>query len=93
MAVDPRLSKSQIHRFSILPKALTASDGFLTHTGMLRRSAIADLYHPLVDAMYQGRAEMRLGNAHGDGQVGTAEADLKIRDAMVIAPVKARRVV
>ena len=93
LALDPRLSKSQIHRFSILHKELTASDGFLTHTGMLRRSAIADLYHPLVDAMYQGRAEMRIGNAHGDGQAGTAEADIKIRDAIVISPVKARRVV
>ena len=48
---------------------------------MLRRSAIADLYHPLVDAMYQGRAEMRI-ETHGDGQAGTAEADIKIRDAI-----------
>ena len=93
LALDPRLSKSQIHRFSILHKELTASDGFLTHTGKLRRSAIADLYHPLVDAMYQGRAEMRIGNAHGDGQAGTAEADIKIRDAIVISPVEARRAV
>jgi long-chain acyl-CoA synthetase len=69
LALEPGMTKSQIHRFLILAKELDADDGLLTRTGKLRRGAIAERYGPLVDALYGG----------------TASAELKILDAKVYA--------
>ena len=79
LAHEPALARSQIHRFLILPKELDADDGMLTRTGKLRRDAIAEHYRPLVDAMYEGRTEVR------------ADGDVKIRDAKTFAPAPERR--
>jgi long-chain acyl-CoA synthetase len=89
LALEPMLAKCQIHRFLILPKELHADDGVITRTGKLRRNVIAERYRPLVDAMYDGRAEVSFAI---DGPAGAVSADLKIRDAKVVAPAMARKV-
>ena len=91
LARDPVLAQSQIHRFVILPKALSADDGALTHTGKLRRDAVTERYRPLVDAIYQGRTEARLDDRGGREDGHAAPAGLKIRDAKVHAPAQARK--
>jgi long-chain acyl-CoA synthetase len=83
LAAEPLLANSQIHRFIILDKELSADEGALTRTGKLRRHVIAEHYRALVDAMYGGHAGVRFGD----------EADeVKIRDAKVVAPAQIRRV-
>jgi long-chain acyl-CoA synthetase len=82
LASDPSLAPSQIRRFVILGKELSADDGALTRTGKLRRHVIAEQYRALVDAMYGGHADVRFG----------AEPDeMKIRDAKVMAPAQTRK--
>jgi long-chain acyl-CoA synthetase len=83
LASDPSLAGSQIHRFAILDRELSADDGALTRTGKLRRHVIAEQYRALVDAMYSGRTGVRFG----------AEPDeVKIRDAKITAPTQIRKV-
>ncbi|WP_198164120.1 AMP-dependent synthetase/ligase [Bradyrhizobium jicamae] len=83
LASEPLLAQSQIHRFTILGRELSADDGALTRTGKLRRHVIAEQYRALVDAMYSGHAGVRFG----------AEPDeVKIRDAKVTAPAQTRKV-
>ena len=83
LASEPSLAQSQIHRFAILGKELSADDGALTRTGKLRRHVIAEQYRALVDAMYGGDADIRFG----------AETnEVKIRDTKVVAPAQTRRV-
>lgn len=82
LASDPLLAPSQIHRFAILGKELSADDGALTRTGKLRRHVVAERYHALVEAMYGGHANARFG----------AEPDeVKIRGANVAAPAPTPR--
>ena len=75
LAREPTLAKSQIHRFLILHKELDADDGMLTRTGKLRRGVIAERYRLLVDAMYEGRDDVRFDSwrGHEDGRAGTAD--------------------
>lgn len=87
LAREPALAASQIHRFAILPRELSTDGGLLTHTGKLRRGAIAEHFAPVVDAIYAGVAE--IGFDAGDGEE-EARADLKIRDAKVRASPRAR---
>jgi long-chain acyl-CoA synthetase len=82
LASEPLLAQSQIRRFVILGKELSADDGALTRTGKLRRHVIAEQYRALIDAMYDGHAGVRFG----------AEPDeVKIRDAKVTAPTQTRK--
>ena len=78
LALEPALSKSQIHRFVILPKELDADDGVLTRTGKLRRGVIAERYRLLVDGMYDGRASVRLD----------ADTEVKVGEARAAAPAR-----
>ncbi len=89
LASEPSLAHSQIHRFAILNRELSADDGQLTRTGKLRRDVVAERYRALVDAMYDGRTEMRLESGPADE---AGPADVKIRDAKVAAPAQTRRV-
>jgi long-chain acyl-CoA synthetase len=91
LACDPLLAKSQIHRFVILPRELSADDGTLTHTGKLRRDAIAERYRSLVDAIYQGRLEAHLDGGGGRDDAHAAPAGLKIGDAKVHARAQASK--
>ena len=88
LASESSLAPSQIHRFAILNKDLSADDGALTRTGKLRRDVIAERYRVLVDAMYDGRADVRFETV---GDEATS-AEVKIRDAKVVPPAPARRV-
>lgn len=86
LAREPELAKCQVHRFVILDKELDAGDGVLTRTGRLRRGVIAARHRPLVDAMYEGRAQGRVDTegSREDGNAGTSSDGLKIRDAEVV---------
>ena len=84
LASEPALA--QIQRFAILDKELSADDGVLTRTGKLRRDVIAERYRPLVDAMYDGRTDVR-----AEAGSGEQAADMKIRDAKVVASAQTRR--
>jgi long-chain acyl-CoA synthetase len=86
LASEPALAQSQIHRFVILDKELSADDGVLTRTGKLRRDVIATRYRAVVDAMYDGRTDVRF--EPGSGEEAT---EVKIRDAKVVAPAQTRR--
>ena len=86
LASEPAPAQSQIHRFIILNKELSADDGVLTRTGKLRRDVIATRYRAVVDAMYGGRTEVRF--EAGSGEEAT---EAKIRDAKVVAPAQTRR--
>jgi long-chain acyl-CoA synthetase len=88
LASEPALAQSQIHRFVILNKELSADAGALTRTGKLRRDVIMEQYRAVVDAMYGGQTEARLEAGIGEG---AAPADVKIRDAKVVAPAQSRR--
>ena len=77
LAQDPALAKSQIHRFVILHRELSADDGVLTRTGKLRRGVIAERHRALVDAMYDGGTQVSV-------DVEGGHADIKIRDAKVV---------
>ena len=88
LAQLPALAKSQIHRFAILPKELTADDGMLTRAGKLRRAAIAAHYRLLIEAIYQGRSEASIDIDPGGQPIST---ELKIRDATVVAPERVGR--
>lgn len=90
LALDPMLMNSQIRRFVILHKELSADDGLMTHTGKLRRGAIADRYRPLIDAIYGGRSAAQFDIPDGDDG-GLVSVDLKIHDAKVVAPAQARK--
>jgi long-chain acyl-CoA synthetase len=90
LAHDPVLVKHQIHRFLILQKELHANDGVLTRTGKLRRGVIAERYRPLVDAMYQGLADLPFVT---EGAAGAETIDLKIRDARISTPARAKKAI
>jgi long-chain acyl-CoA synthetase len=88
LASEPSLAQSQIQRFVILNNELSADDGVLTRTGKLRRDVIAERYRALVDAMYDGRTEMRFEAGGGEQ---AAPTEVKIRDAKVVASAQTRR--
>jgi long-chain acyl-CoA synthetase len=67
---------------------LSADDGVLTRTGKLRRDVIAARYRALVDAMYDGRTEVRFEAGSGEE---AAPTEVKIRDVKVVAPAQTRR--
>ena len=91
LSVDALLAGSQVSRFLVLHKELDADDGELTRTNKVRRGFIADKYQPLIDAMYDGKAEQFIETVvkFEDGRSGSVSATLKISDAKTFAPVKA----
>jgi long-chain acyl-CoA synthetase len=90
LAADPRLARSQIHRFLVLHKELDADDGELTRTRKVRRSHIADKYRVLIDALYGGAAHQFIETAvtFEDGRTGSIAADLVIEDAQTFEPMR-----
>jgi long-chain acyl-CoA synthetase len=91
LAEDAMLAGSQISRFLVLHKELDADDGELTRTNKVRRGFIADKYKPLVDGLYEGKAEQFIETVvkFEDGRTGTVSATLKISDAKTFTSVKA----
>ncbi len=91
LSVDALLAGSQISRFLVLHKELDADDGELTRTNKVRRGFIADKYQPLIDALYDGKAEQFIETVvkFEDGRSGSVSATLKIGDCKTFASVKA----
>ena len=73
---------SQVKRFVILHKEFDADEAELTRTRKLRRGALQDKYHDLLEAIYgdarqvQVRAEVK----YRDGRTGTIETELLVAD-------------
>jgi long-chain acyl-CoA synthetase len=94
LAQDPMLAGCQIRRFLILHKELDADDGELTRTRKVRRRIIAERYAPLIDALYDGSANVfaRTEVSYEDGRKGVVSATLEIRDAATVpaptAPIR-----
>jgi long-chain acyl-CoA synthetase len=89
LARDPMLSASQIQRFVIVQRELSADDGVLTRAGKVRRDVAAERYKALIDGLYSGRSELRLGPEYGPADVEFVE--IKIRDVKAAAPVQIGR--
>jgi long-chain acyl-CoA synthetase len=83
LAQDPVLAHCQIRRFVILHKELDADDGELTRTMKVRRSAIAERYKDVIDALYSGadRVQCEVEVTYEDGRKGRISGILAIRDA------------
>ena len=91
LAQDTLLAGSQVSRFLVLHKELDADDGELTRTNKVRRGFIAEKYKPLVDGLYEGKAEQFIETVvkFEDGRSGSVSATLLISDAKTFTPVKA----
>jgi len=91
LAQDTLLAGSQVSRFLVLHKELDADDGELTRTNKVRRGFIAEKYKPLVDGLYEGKAEQFIETIvkFEDGRSGSVSATLLISDAKTFTPVKA----
>ena len=92
LAAEPQMAGAQIHRFLILHKELDADDGELTRTQKVRRGFIADRYHDLIEALYDGSSEKFVATevTFEDGRKGKISANVKIRD-MKTYPVERMR--
>jgi long-chain acyl-CoA synthetase len=80
LAEDPQLAGSRIKRFLILHKQLDADDGELTRTQKVRRSAVAEKYGVLIDALYSNATHCEIESevTFEDGRKGSVKADLQI---------------
>jgi len=87
VAQDPMLSGCQIHRFLILHKELDADDGEMTRTRKVRRKIVAEKFHDLITALYDGSAEISTVTevTYEDGRKGSISATLELRDVEVQA--------
>ena len=87
---DPMLSQCQVRRFLILHKELDADDGELTRTLKVRRTAVADRYAAVIEALYGGKdkvlAEVEV--TYEDGRKGKISGTLEIRDVKTFASQK-----
>jgi long-chain acyl-CoA synthetase len=82
LAPDPELSGAQIRRFLILNKELDADDGEITRTRKLRRTVIAERYHRLIEALYNGAqsVDTEIRVTYEDGRTATIRGQVKAWD-------------
>jgi long-chain acyl-CoA synthetase len=87
VATDPKLSGCQVHRFVVLHKQLDPDDGEMTRTQKVRRVVVEDKFSDILDAMYDGKAEIYTETevTYEDGRKGQIKATLQIVDAAVQA--------
>lgn len=87
VATDPMLSGCQVHRFVVLHKQLDPDDGEMTRTQKVRRVVVEDKFSDILDAMYDGKAEIYTETevTYEDGRKGQIKATLQIVDAAVQA--------
>ena len=91
LARDAALAGSQIRRFVLLPSELSAADGLLTHTGKVRRAAVAGRYAALLEAAFNGLAAFRQVSATSEaGGIHDASVAQDIRIGDVSNPVAGR---
>ncbi|MBI4967910.1 MAG: AMP-binding protein [Rhodospirillales bacterium] len=90
LAADPHLFDSQIKRFLVLHKELDADDGELTRTRKVRRGFIAEKYGQLIAALYSdaNHCAVEAQVTFEDGRKGLIKADLAIREAERVPPMK-----
>lgn len=71
-----------IERFVNLHKEFDPDDGEVTRTRKLRRNVIDEHYKPIIDAIYDGRANMSFEATitYENGQTGSINRDLVITD-------------
>jgi long-chain acyl-CoA synthetase len=84
---EPQLRGAQIRRFLLLHKELDPDDQEITRTRKVRRGFIAQKYAPLVEALYSDRDSVTVDAqvTYEDGRVGSVRADVRIREADVLA--------
>lgn len=92
LAIDPKLSASQISRFLILHKELDPDDDELTRTRKVRRAFIAQKYGVLIDAFFGGKQSQFIETEvkFEDGRTGKISADLKIRSVKTFPAITAK---
>ncbi|MDE2636266.1 MAG: AMP-binding protein [Chloroflexota bacterium] len=73
---------SQVKRFVILHKEFDADEAELTRTRKLRRGALHEKYHALLEAIYGGRRQVHVSAEvkYRDGRTGTVETELRVAD-------------
>ncbi len=73
---------SQVKRFVILHKEFDADEAELTRTRKLRRGALHEKYHELLDAIYGGKRQVhvRAEVRYRDGRTGMVETELQVAD-------------
>ena len=71
---------SQVKRFVILHKEFDADEAELTRTRKLRRGALQEKYHDLLDAIYGGKRKVRVRAdvKYRDGRASTVETELLV---------------
>jgi long-chain acyl-CoA synthetase len=86
LAAEPAMQGAQIRRFLVLPKELDADDGEVTRTNKVRRRFITERYARLIDALYDGTAEIDFTTevTFEDGRRGSISARVKIRDVATV---------
>jgi long-chain acyl-CoA synthetase len=82
LASEPTMAACQVRRFLILHKELDADDGELTRTQKVRRSAIAERYPAMIEALYDGSTEVFAETevTFEDGRGGVIAANVAIHD-------------
>ena len=65
-----------------LPKEFDADDGEITRTRKLRRNVIEERYAPVIDAIYNGQAQVlhQARIVYETGETGVLERELAIRE-------------
>ena len=73
--------RARVHRFVLLPKEFDADEGELTRTRKLKRQFLQARYRELIDAIYDGRANVPMATEvrYRDGRKATVTTNLKIR--------------
>ncbi len=73
---------SRVKRFVILHKEFDADEAELTRTRKLRRGALQNKYHQLLEAIYGGRRQVHISAEvrYRDGRTGTIETELQVAD-------------
>ena len=73
---------SQVKRFVILHKEFDADEAELTRTRKLRRGALQEKYHDLLEAIYGDQRQVHVSAEvrYRDGRTGTVETELRVAD-------------
>ena len=73
---------SRVRRFVILHKEFDADEAELTRTRKLRRGALHEKYHDLLDAIYTGQRQVHISAEvkYRDGRTGTVETELQVAE-------------
>ncbi|MBL1435181.1 MAG: AMP-binding protein [Rhodobacteraceae bacterium] len=89
VATDEMLSGCQIYRFLVLHKELDPDDGEMTRTRKVRRKVVAEKFHDLITALYDGSTTISTETevTYEDGRKGSIKATLELRDVAVV-PIK-----